>query len=92
MNEVCLMDCAPKRNASGFELKEGVTFSTLPRFSINEWNNKMTAKERQAMVGIRMKLLEDHIRGEVMPVIPLRVRSSGRINNLANFQSWDEEE
>jgi hypothetical protein len=86
------MDCAPKRNAAGFELKAGITFSTLPRFSLHEWNKKMTAKERQAMVGIRMKLLEDLLRGEVMPVIPLRVHGNGRIKNLANFQSWDEEE
>ena len=86
------MECAPKRNASGFELKEGVTFSTLPRFSLHEWNNKMTAKERQAMVGVRMKLLEDHIRGEVMPVIPLRITGNGRVKNLTIYQSWDEEE
>ena len=86
------MECAPKRTASCFELKEGVTFSTLPRFSLHEWNNKMTAKERQAMVGVRMKLLEDHIRGEVMPIIPLRVYGNGRVKKLAIYRSSDEEE
>jgi hypothetical protein len=92
MNELCLMDCAPKRTAAGFELKAGITFSTLPRFSLHEWNKKMSGRERQAMVGVRMKLLEDHIRGEVMPVIPLRVNRNGRVQRLGLYQNWDEEE
>ena len=63
MNEVCVTICAPKRNASWFEIKDGINLEDLPRFPQQSWQHEMTSAERQAIAGLYLRAIVDHLKG-----------------------------
>ena len=63
MNEGCVEHCAPTRNTSFFVLKEAINLEDLPRFPQEAWQHRMTGKERQAIAGLYLKVIVDHLKG-----------------------------
>lgn len=63
MNEDCITHCAPKRNTAHFELKEAVNLEDLARFPQRAWQGEMTSAERQAIAGVYLKVIADHLKG-----------------------------
>lgn len=63
MNEICVEHCAPKRNASGFELIRGLNIEDLPPFPHTAWQEEMSGHERQAAAGVYLKAVVDHLQG-----------------------------
>lgn len=63
MNEACVNTCAPKRDTSYFQLKDGLNLEDLPHFPQRQWQEEMTGSERQAIAGIYLKAFDNHLRG-----------------------------
>jgi hypothetical protein len=61
-------DCALKRDASRFSPKEEFALSDLPPFPSKEWQEELTSQERQAVVGVYMAKVVDHLQGRVPDV------------------------
>ena len=74
MNEICIEDCAIKRDCSAFEPKPNLNLSDMPRFPLNE-SVSMTKEEKFTSVTIYLAKVVDHLQGiEEEPTIypPLR--------------------
>ena len=64
MNDVCVENCAVKRNASYFELKKGISLEDLPRYPLEDFTNgEMTPIERQVCAGVYLAKVVDHLQG-----------------------------
>ena len=60
MNEICVENCAIKRDCSGFDPKPDLTLADMPRFP----NTKsMSREERFASVTIYLAKVVDHLKG-----------------------------
>ncbi len=63
MNEVCVTVCAPNRDTSWFELNIRINLEDLPPFPHRSWQEEMTSHERQAVAGLYLAKVVDHIKG-----------------------------
>jgi len=78
MNEICVENCAIKKDMSAFELKKGVELPDLPPFPLDEFIHTMTPRERQNVMAVYMAKTVDFIQGrkeelhERPPVFPGR--------------------
>ncbi|MEJ2749360.1 MAG: hypothetical protein P8183_15865 [Anaerolineae bacterium] len=83
MNDICVERCAPKRNASGFQVIRGLNIEDLPPFPHTAWQEEMSGHERQAAAGVYLKAVVDHLQGirHEPPIRPYSYRSrNGRIS------------
>jgi hypothetical protein len=62
MSEVCVEQCAIKRDCSGFEPKADLNVSNMPRFPLQE-SAGMTKEERFTAVTIYLAKVVDHLTG-----------------------------
>jgi len=62
MNEICVEDCAVKRDCSAFEPKPNLELEDMPRFPLNESGN-MTKEEKFTSVTIYLAKVVDHLKG-----------------------------
>ena len=62
MNEICIEECAVKRDCSGFELKPGINLIDMPRFPIDEIG-EMTKEEKFTSVAVYVAKTVDHLKG-----------------------------
>jgi hypothetical protein len=60
MNEICIEDCAIKRDCSAFEPKKGLKLADLPRFPKT---TDMTREEKFTSVTIYLAKIVDHLQG-----------------------------
>jgi len=60
MNEVCVENCAVKRDCSGFDPKPNLNLSDMPRFPKTEG---MTREEKFTSVTIYLSKVVDHLQG-----------------------------
>jgi hypothetical protein len=63
MNDVCVEDCAVKRNCSRFELKPSVTLESLPRYPLAETKN-MTKEEKFISLAVYIAKVTDYLKGK----------------------------
>ncbi|MCI0563790.1 MAG: hypothetical protein MN733_35395 [Nitrososphaera sp.] len=63
MNEVCIEQCAPKRDMSHFKPDKELELEAMPRFPMRAWQEEMTSKERQACAAIYLAKAIDHLQG-----------------------------
>ncbi len=76
MNEVCIESCAPKRDASGFCLRQGLNLPDMPHFPLREWNEEMKPAERQVCAGVYLAKVTDHLQGVRREPPSIRVRTN----------------
>jgi hypothetical protein len=62
MNEVCVENCAIKRDCSAFQPKPNLKLSEMPRFPLEE-SAKMSPEERFTSVTIYLAKVVDHLQG-----------------------------
>ena len=62
-HDVCMEDYAVKRDCSQFEPNEVFELSDLPRFLLQQWQQKMTPKERQSIAGDYLAKIADYLQG-----------------------------
>lgn len=62
MNEICVEDCAVKRDTSAFEPKPNLRLSDMPRFPLRE-SASMTKEEKFTSVTIYLSKVVDHLQG-----------------------------
>ena len=62
MNEICVENCAIKRDCSGFEPKPDLKLSDMPRFPLRE-SVGMSKEERFTSVAIYIAKIVDHLNG-----------------------------
>ena len=63
MNEVCIEDCAIKRDCSAFEPKPNLRLDEMPRFPREELSN-MTKEEKFTAVTVYLSKVVDHLQGK----------------------------
>ena len=63
MNEICIEDCALKRDCSAFEPKPNLKLSDMPRFPLKE-SGSMTKEEKFTSVTIYLAKVVDHLQGK----------------------------
>lgn len=63
MNEQCIERCAPKRDASEFQVKDGIGLADLPRFPLRQWQQEMISGERQVIAGVYLAKVVDQLQG-----------------------------
>jgi hypothetical protein len=69
MNEICIEDCALKRDCSAFEPKPNLKLTGMPRFPLEESAN-MTKEEKFISVTIYLAKVIDHLQGnEIEPIL-----------------------
>lgn len=68
MNEICVENCAIKRDCSAFELKPNLDLSDMPRFPL-EASAKMTKEEKFTSVTIYLAKVVDHLQGNESGVV-----------------------
>jgi hypothetical protein len=61
MNEICIEDCAIKRDCSAFEEKPNLNLSNMPRFPET---NGMTKEEKFTSVTVYLSKVIDHLQGK----------------------------
>ena len=62
MNEVCIEDCAIKRDCSAFEPKPNLKLIDMPSFPLCE-SAEMTKEEKFTSVTIYLSKVVDHLQG-----------------------------
>lgn len=62
MQDVCVEECAIKRDCSWFEPKEGLNLEDMPRFPFKE-TSEMTREEKFVSVTIYLSKVVDHLKG-----------------------------
>ena len=62
MNEVCVENCAIKRDCSAFEPKPDLKLSEMPRFPLKE-SARMTKEEKFTSVTVYLAKVVDHLKG-----------------------------
>jgi hypothetical protein len=62
MNDVCIENCAVKRDCSGFELKPGINLIDMPGFPIDQITS-MTKEEKFISVAVYVAKTVDHLKG-----------------------------
>ena len=60
MNEICVENCAIKRDCSGFDAKPNLTLADMPRFPSTEG---MSREEKFTSVTIYLAKVVDHLKG-----------------------------
>jgi len=71
MNEICVEDCAIKRDCSAFEPKPNLKLSDMPRFPLEE-TASMTKEEKFTSVTIYLAKLVDQAQGVDNEPVPSR--------------------
>lgn len=71
MQDVCVEECAVKKDCSWFEPKEGLNLDDMPRFPYQE-TKEMTKEEKFVSVTIYLSKVVDHLKG-VRDERPLRI-------------------
>jgi hypothetical protein len=69
MNEICIEDCAVKRDCSAFEEKPNLNLSNMPRFPETKG---MTKEEKFTSVTIYLSKVVDHLQGVDYEPFPYR--------------------
>jgi hypothetical protein len=87
MNEVCLEKCAPSKDYSEFELREGINLDLAPRFPMKEFVEQMPPKVRQIVVAAYISLMVDHLQGRVSYARPIVNRSRKADDGSRNNQT-----
>ena len=72
MNELCIMECAPKRNAMHFDPRKGLRLPDLPYFPEYDWNNNMASIERQVCAGFYLARAIDYLQRRRQYEPPIR--------------------
>jgi len=62
MNEICIENCAIKRNCSAFEPKPNLKLIDMPSFPLSE-SAEMTKEEKFTSVTIYLSKVVDHLQG-----------------------------
>jgi hypothetical protein len=62
MNQLCVEDCASRRDCSKFEPRKDLELEDMPRFPLKEMS-WMTREERLAAVTIYLAKVVDHLQG-----------------------------
>src|SRR5512138_75465 len=62
MNEICVEDCALKRDCSAFEPKPDMKLADMPRFPLKE-SEQMTKEEKFTSVTIYLSKVVDALQG-----------------------------
>ena len=62
MNEICVEDCAIKRDCSAFEPKPDLNLSNMPPFPLKA-SATMTKEERFTSVTVYLAKIVDHLQG-----------------------------
>jgi len=62
MNELCVEDCAIKRDCSAFEPKPDLNLSNMPPYPLRE-SASMTKEERFTSVTVYLAKVVDHLQG-----------------------------
>jgi len=62
MNEICVENCAIKRDTSAFEPKPNLKLEDMPRFPLNQ-STSMTKEEKFTAVTIYLAKVVDHLNG-----------------------------
>ena len=70
MNEICVEDCAIKRDCSAFEPKPNLKLEDMPRFPLKE-SATMTKEEKFTSVTIYLAKVVDHLQGNEEPPSPV---------------------
>ena len=73
-HQLCMEDCAIKRDCSHFEPKKVFELRDLPRFPLEQWQHEMTPKERQAIAGVYLAKIVDYLQGRQPDVWKCRTR------------------
>jgi len=74
MNEICVENCAPKRDTSAFELKPNLGLLDMPRFPDTK---DMSREEKFTSVTIYLAKAIDHIQSnEEIPGFPIHTKPS----------------
>ena len=71
MNEICVENCAIKRDCSAFEPKPNLKLEDMPRFPLQE-SGSMTREEKFTSVTIYLSKVVDHLQGVQDERIPER--------------------
>lgn len=71
MQDVCVEECAGKRDCSWFEPKEGLNLVDMPRFPFQD-TKEMTKEEKFMSVTIYLSKVVDHLKG-VRDERPIRI-------------------
>jgi hypothetical protein len=91
MNDVCVEDCAVKRDCSAFEPQPDISLNDLPRFPLNETQD-MSKEEKFTVVTVYLSAITDHLKGVKNESIRIRrphPNSEGRVRVSENIQSED---
>ena len=80
MNEVCVENCAIKRDCSGFEEKPNLKLTDIPPYPVKE-SARMTKDEKFTSVTFYLAKVVDHLQGneDVIQLPARRVSGSVRI-------------
>ena len=62
MNQICVEDCAIKRDCSGFEPRPDLNLSNMPPFPLRQ-TEVMTKEEKFTSVTIYLAKVVDHLQG-----------------------------
>jgi hypothetical protein len=87
MNEICIEDCAVKRDCSAFELRPNVKLSEMPRFPET---SGMTKEEKFTSVTIYLAKVVDHLQGNESEPNQIIFRGTSQIADV--FESIESKE
>ena len=62
MNEICVENCAIKRDCSGFEPKPNLDLIDMPRFPLKK-SSSMSKEEKFTVVTVYLAKVVDHLKG-----------------------------
>ncbi len=62
MNEICVENCAIKRDCSAFDPKPSLKLIDMPRFPLEE-SGSMTKEEKFTVVTVYLAKMIDHLQG-----------------------------
>ena len=89
MNEICVEDCAIKRDCSAFELKPNTKLEDMPRFPLKESAN-MTKEEKFTSVTVYLAKVVDHLQGHESEINQTVFHGTSRVVDV--FGSLEDKE
>ena len=72
MNQVCVEDCAIKKDCSAFDPKPNLKLGDMPRFPLKE-SASMTKEEKFTVVTVYLAKVVDHLQGSEDPNYPMAI-------------------
>jgi hypothetical protein len=87
MNEICVEDCAIKRDCSGFEERPNLKLINLPRFPETK---DMTKEEKFTSVTIYLSKVIDHLQGNGSEINQMVFHGTSRVFDV--FESLEDKE